>query len=253
MKKVSLATVLENQPIAQGIYRMELSRTEPVNTIPGQFVNVYPDDGVHLLPRPVSICRADGHLLTLVYRVVGAGTGLMSGLQEGDAIRISDPLGNGFTLPEDGNVLLVGGGVGVPPLLGAGIAARAKGIDVTAVMGYRSELFLREEFEQAGKLNIATDDGSTGYHGTVVELLRSMHIPANATVLSCGPKPMLRALVEYCTEKELPVQVSLEERMGCGYGACVGCVCRLEQNGTVVQKRVCKDGPVFNGREVIFS
>ncbi|MBQ7091099.1 MAG: dihydroorotate dehydrogenase electron transfer subunit, partial [Clostridia bacterium] len=96
------------------------------------------------------------------------------------------------------------------------------------------------------------DDGSAGYHGTVVDLLRNSDIPADTTVLSCGPKPMLKALVGYCEEKSLPVQVSLEERMGCGFGACVGCVCKLNQNGEIVQKRVCKDGPVFNGSEVIF-
>ncbi len=252
MKKVSIATVRENTPIAQGIYRIELELPEEVSVTPGQFVNVYPDDGAHLLPRPISICRADGRRLTLVYRAVGAGTGLMSRLHEGDTIRVSDPLGNGFTLPESGNVLLVGGGVGVPPLLGTAIAARAKGLGVMAALGYRSELFLKEEFEREGKLLIATDDGSAGHHGTVVELLRASSIPADTTVLSCGPKLMLRALVEYCAEAGLPVQVSLEERMGCGYGACVGCVCRLMQNGAVVQKRVCKDGPVFNGSEVIF-
>ena len=252
MKKISVAVIKENILIAPDIYRMELELAEDINAIPGQFVNVYPDDGAHLLPRPISICRAEDNKLTLVYRAVGAGTKLMSGLTEGDTLRVSDPLGNGFTLPESGTVLLVGGGVGVPPMLGTAIAAKAKGLNVIAAHGYRSELFLKEEFEQVGQLLIATDDGSAGYHGTVVDLLRNSDIPTDTTVLSCGPKPMLKALVQYCEEKGLPVQVSLEERMGCGFGACVGCVCRLNRNGSIVQKRVCKDGPVFNGSEVIF-
>ncbi|MBR5291982.1 MAG: dihydroorotate dehydrogenase electron transfer subunit [Clostridia bacterium] len=252
MKKISVAGIKENMLIAPDIYRMELELSEDINALPGQFVNVYLDDGAHLLPRPISICRAEDNRLTLVYRAVGVGTKIMAGLTEGDTLRVSDPLGNGFTLPESGTVLLVGGGVGVPPMLGTAIAAKAKGLNVIAAHGYRSELFLKEEFERVGQLLIATDDGSAGYHGTVVELLRSSDIPADTTVLSCGPKPMLKALVQYCEEKGLPVQVSLEERMGCGFGACVGCVCKLNQNGNIVQKRVCKDGPVFNGSEVIF-
>lgn len=252
MKKVSVASIKENVLIAPDIYRMELELTEDANAIPGQFVNVYLEDGAHLLPRPISICRAFDNRLTLVYRAVGVGTGIMSRLTEGGTIRASDPLGNGFTLPESGTVLLVGGGVGVPPLLGAGIAAKAKGLDVIAALGYRSELFLKDEFQQVGELLIATDDGSAGYHGTVVDLLKKIDIPADTAVISCGPKPMLKALAAYCKEAGLPLQVSLEERMGCGFGACVGCVCRLDQGGVIVQKRVCKDGPVFDGSEVIF-
>ncbi len=252
MKKISEAIIKKNMLIAPDIYRMELELAQDVNALPGQFVNVYLDDGAHLLPRPISICRAEGNNLTLVYRAVGAGTKIMAGLTEGDTLRVSDPLGNGFTLPESGTVLVVGGGVGVPPMLGTAIAAKARGLKVMAAVGYRSELFLNEEFEQTAELLIATDDGSAGYHGTVVDMLRGSDIPADTTVLSCGPKPMLKALVEYCQEAGFPVQVSLEERMGCGFGACVGCVCKLNQNGSVVQKRVCKDGPVFNGSEVIF-
>ena len=252
MKKISAAAIKENILIAPDIYRMELTLAGEINAVPGQFVNVYLDDGAHLLPRPISICRAEGNCLTLVYRSVGAGTNIMAGLTGGDTLRVSDPLGNGFTLPESGAVLLVGGGVGVPPMLGTAVAAKAKGLNVIAAHGYRSELFLKEEFEQVCQLLIATDDGSAGFHGTVVDLLRHTELPADTTVLSCGPKPMLKALVEFCEERGLPVQVSLEERMGCGFGACVGCVCKLNQSGNIVQKRVCKDGPVFDGSEVIF-
>ena len=150
-------------------------------------------------------------------------------------------------------MLLVGGGVGAPLLLGTADAAREKGLAVTAVLGYRSQLFLKDEFDAVcDRVCIATDDGSHGYHGNVVALLGETELPENTTVLACGPTPMLRALTAFCKEKNLPLQVSLEARMGCGYGACVGCVVKLEVNGETVQKRVCKDGPVFNGWEVCF-
>lgn len=256
MKQVYFARIAQNRRIAPDIFEMKLclpDGAEPARA--GQFVNVYLDDGAHLLPRPISICRREGDALTLVYRVVGEGTGRMASMQAGEALRVSSPLGNGYALPEMGHVLLVGGGVGVPPLLAAAHACRARGLTVTAALGYRDALFLQDEFTAAtDALCIATEDGSAGFHGNVVQLLERETIPTNTTVLACGPKPMLRALAGFCKAKGLPLQVSLEERMGCGYGACVGCVCKLMQkNGTVVQRRVCKDGPVFDGSEVIFE
>ncbi len=255
MKRIVTAQIEGNAPIAPDIYQLALrlpDAAEPAR--PGQFVNVYLADGAHLLPRPISVCREEGAALTLVYRAVGEGTRRMAALRPEEPLRVSSPLGNGFALPQRGHVLLVGGGVGVPPLLQAAHAAKAEGFSVTAALGYRDALFLREEFAAAcGALWIATEDGSAGFHGTVVRLLEGEAIPPDTAVLACGPKPMLRALAAFCALRALPLQVSLEERMGCGYGACVGCVCKLKQNGAVVQKRVCKDGPVFDGSEVIFE
>ncbi len=257
MKRIMMARVEGNAALTPDIFRMELrlpDSAEPAGA--GQFVNVYLDDGAHLLPRPISVCRQERDMLTLVYRVVGEGTGKLAALPAGALLRISSPLGNGYTLPERGHVLLVGGGVGVPPLLGAALACRERGLAVTAAVGYRdkSGLFLAEELAAAcGAFHLATDDGSAGFRGNAVQLLGSLTLPEDTTVLSCGPKPMLRALADFCAEHGLPLQVSLEERMGCGFGACVGCVCKLSQNGETVQKRVCKDGPVFDGSEVIFS
>ena len=150
MKKISAAVIKENILIAPDIYRMELTLPEDINALPGQFVNVYLDDGAHLLPRPISICRAEGKSLTLVYRAVGVGTKIMSGLTEGDTLRVSDPLGNGFALPESGTVLLVGGGVGVPPMLGTAIAAKAKGLNVIAAYK-KNEKYGEKDFADAAR------------------------------------------------------------------------------------------------------
>ena len=239
MKRVIAARLAENAGLAPEIFRMVLRLPEgEMPARAGQFVNVYLEDGAHLLPRPISVCRQEGNALTLVYRAVGAGT----------------RLGNGYTLPERGHVRLVGGGVGVPPLVQAAYEAKAKGLHVTAALGYRDALFLQREFADAcDALAIATEDGSAGFHGNVVQLLMAQALPEDTAVLACGPKPMLRALQAFCAARKLPLQVSLEERMGCGYGACVGCVCKLRRNGAIVQKRVCKDGPVFDGSEVVFE
>ena len=255
MKRVIAARLAENAGLAPEIFRMVLRLPEgEMPARAGQFVNVYLEDGAHLLPRPISVCRQEGNALTLVYRAVGAGTRHMAQLQPGAEVRISSPLGNGYTLPERGHVLLVGGGVGVPPLVQAAYEAKAKGLHVTAALGYRDALFLQREFADAcDALAIATEDGSAGFHGNVVQLLMAQALPEDTAVLACGPKPMLRALQAFCAARKLPLQVSLGERMGCGYGACVGCVCKLRRNGAIVQKRVCKDGPVFDGSEVVFE
>lgn len=255
MKRIVTAKIAENAPLTLDVFKLLLrlpGGDEPAR--PGQFVNVYLDDGAHLLPRPISVCRQEGSMLTLVYRAVGEGTRKMAALQPGETLRVSSPLGNGYALPERGHVLLVGGGVGVPPLLQTAYAAKEKGLHVTVAVGYRDALFLEQEFRAAADaFHFATDDGSAGFHGNAVQLLETLALSEGTVVLACGPKPMLRTLQRFCMERTLPLQVSLEERMGCGYGACVGCVCKLRQNGAILQKRVCKDGPVFDGSEVIFE
>lgn len=253
MKEIMTCKVVENRSIAPEIHQITFELPVEQQLCPGQFANVYLNDPSRLLPRPIGISRLQGTKLQLVYRTVGGGTALMAKMQPGETLRLSPPLGKGYDLPESGHVLLVGGGVGAPLLLGTADAAREKGLGVTAVLGYRSQLFLKDEFDAVcDKVCIATDDGSHGYHGNVVALLGETELPENTTVLACGPTPMLRALTAFCKEKNLPLQVSLEARMGCGYGACVGCVVKLDVNGETVQKRVCKDGPVFNGWEVCF-
>ena len=235
----------------------------------GQFVSFYPDDPSKLLPRPISICDINTRLdaVRFVYRVVGGGTQILSRLKTGDCIRTLGPLGNGFPLKEaEGKrVLLVGGGLGVPPMLGCAHLLRlpvepCAGPEnpvlppkaVSIAVGYRRDLFLYEELKEAGAVYVSTDDGSFGVHGTVVDAIRTMPYPSDV-VFACGPKPMLRAAAAYAREKGIPCWVSMEERMACGIGACLACVCKTKTDDPhygVPYRRICKDGPVFNAEDL---
>ncbi len=218
----------------------------------GQFVELYPDNGVNLLARPISICAIDAENgnIRLVFRIVGKGTEIFSRLSAGDKIRVLGPCGNGFS-PGEGRAVLVGGGIGVPPLLET--CRQLKG-EKTVVLGFRdkSDVILCDEFEALGaKVYIATDNGSLGFKGNVVELMKSENITGDM-IYSCGPKIMLKFLSDYAKERGIACLVSLEERMACGIGACVGCVVKIKDGDGWTHKKVCKDGPVFDGREVIW-
>ena len=240
--------------IAKDIYSLWL-KTDKIaaQARPGQFVSVYCNDGGHLLPRPISLCEINQEkgTLRLVYRVVGKGTEMFAALKAGDSVEVLGPLGNGFPMEEaEGKrVFLIGGGIGVPPMLET--AKQLKGEPVL-VMGYRDELFLTDEMKKAGELVIATEDGSAGTKGNVLDAIRENDLKADM-IFACGPKPMLRALKAYGLENNIPCYVSMEERMACGVGACLGCVCQsteVDDHSQVKNKRVCKDGPVFLSTEV---
>ncbi len=258
MKKIIVGTVKEKEQLTQNIFKLTIHAPKIAQAaIAGQFVNIYPKDKSTLLPRPISICNTNGtDTVNLVIAVVGKGTAEFSSYDTTDKIYISTPLGNGFDIEKAStakNVAVVGGGVGVPPML---VLAKelSKKANVTAFLGYRTDTFLVDEFKAFCKeVHIATDDGSVGLKGNVVQLIKEN--PLFEYYFSCGPKPMLKALSEYLTYKNVPVQVSLEERMGCGYGACVGCVCKItsENKEQAVQKKVCTDGPVFFGSEVVWN
>ena len=249
-KKVVLGKILLNDCIEKDVYKMVIQQEEAAkNVAPGQFVNLYTKSESMLLPRPISICEVGDDTLTLVYGVVGQGTKEFSSYVAGDTIKLTTALGNGFTPAEAAVHVLVGGGIGVPPLVE--LAKHLKGSKI-AVIGFREAPFLVERLEELGvKVYVATDNGAHGFKGNVVDLMESEDIVGDY-YYSCGPKPMLRALTSWCESKGKPVQVSLEERMGCGYGACVGCVCKTKAANEVgyEQKKVCKDGPVFLGSEV---
>ena len=249
------STVIEQKMIADGICSMWLDAKEvAVQAKPGQFISVYSNDKSRVLPRPISICEIDREkgTLRIVYRVVGKGTEEFSKAEAGDSFEILGPLGNGFPIEEakGKKVLMIGGGIGVPPML-----QTAKEIEGEAIIvsGYRNQdLFLKEELESAGTLFIATEDGSVGTKGNVVDAIRENQIEADM-MFACGPKPMLRALKNYALEKGIPCWISMEERMACGVGACLGCVCQsteVDDHSHVHNKRVCKDGPVFLSTEV---
>ncbi len=248
--------VLSQECLSEGVYSMIIKTKIGAMCSAGQFVSVYTKDASRLLPRPISICsfNAEEETLRLVYRVAGEGTKQFSEYKEGDTVRLLGPLGNGFTL-EGKHPLLVGGGIGVPPMLGLAEAYKAAvpEAQVSLVMGYRNaDTFLEEELRENGTLYIATDDGSLGTHGTVIDAIKENSVECDA-ILACGPKPMLRALKEYAAENNIPCWISMEERMACGIGACLGCVCKtteIDDHSKVHNKRVCADGPVFNAKEV---
>ena len=249
-------TILSQECIGKDIYSMWLeTKTIAEQAKPGQFVSVYTRDGSKLLPRPISLCEIDKEkkALRLVYRVTGKNTGTesFSRLHKNVTLEVLGPLGNGFPLDEakGKKVFLMGGGIGVTPML-----ETMKQLDAekTAILGYRDELFLNDEFEKNGKVYIATEDGSAGTKGNVMDAIRENRLEADV-IFACGPKPMLRAIKAYALEKGIPCWISMEERMACGVGACLGCVCQsteVDGHSHVHNKRVCKDGPVFLSTEV---
>ena len=250
------AVVLEQKEIASGIFRLVLQTKEiAAQAKAGQFVSVYSKDPSKLLPRPISLCEIDTTkgTLTLVYRVTGENTGTeeFSRLQKDDTVRILGPLGNGFPVDAaDGKkAFLIGGGIGIPPILQL---AREMKADKQMVLGFRDSLFLMDEFQAEGQVYVATEDGSAGTKGNVLDAICANGLSADI-IYACGPTPMLRALKAYAEEHEMVCYVSMEERMACGIGACLACVCKTKDkdaHSNVNNKRICKEGPVFDAREV---
>lgn len=219
---------------------------------PGQFVHIRCGEGL-LLRRPISVCSCmedePDDLLSIVFEVRGEGTRWLAGRELGDSLDVLGLAGNGFDLKPEGRYLLVGGGIGIPPMLGC---AQYTGGRATAILGGRSrDKIILEDFfrEDCAKVLCATDDGSLGHHGFVDALVRRELSEDRGYdgVLACGPKPMLRNVAKVAEEFGVPCQVSMEERMGCGVGACLVCACDMADGS---RKHVCKDGPVFDSKEV---
>lgn len=254
MKIKECCTVISQECIAKDIYSMWISTKAIAREAkPGQFVSVYTKDASRLLPRPISLCEIDREkdALRIVYRIAGDGTREFSRLRAGDTIDILGPLGNGFPLEEakGKRVMLMGGGIGIPPMLETAKAIQGEKIIVS---GYRDELFLTEELNAAGQLYLATEDGSAGTKGNVLDAVKANRLEADL-IFACGPTPMLRAIKAYALNKGIPCWVSMEEKMACGIGACLACVCKsteVDGHSQVHNKRICKDGPVFLSTEV---
>lgn len=247
------AVILCQDKIAADVYSIWF-QTEKIAkaAVPGQFIAAYCKEGSRLLPRPISICETEKEKgrLRIVYRIAGEGTKEISAYRPSMELKIMGPLGNGYTLKEK-KALLIGGGIGIPPMLEL---AKNLNCEKEIVLGYRNglEMFLKEEFKKYGNLTIATDDGSAGIKGTVLDAVRENALKADM-IYACGPTPMLRAVKVYAEEQGVEAQISLEERMACGIGACLACVCQskeVDEHSNVHNKRVCKDGPVFDTREV---
>ncbi len=302
MSKIKMtANVIKQEMIAHDIHSLWIQAEEiAAQARAGQFLSVYTKDASKLLPRPISICEIDREAgaLRLVYRIAGGGTREFAGYRAGGTVTVLGPLGNGFPeIAADRHAFLIGGGIGIPPMLEL---AKELSCEKTAVLGYRdAQLFLKEEFESYAKVVVATEDGSVGAKGNVLDAIREQGLldgcaqgqfsaadsietsrllsgtagasksaedtfetnqksagdPQSAApvILACGPTPMLRTLKAFAAEHRIECWLSLEERMACGVGACLACVCQTGQvdaHSNVHNKRICKDGPVFEAGEV---
>ncbi|MBR6809227.1 MAG: dihydroorotate dehydrogenase electron transfer subunit [Clostridia bacterium] len=242
--KQSLFTIRENTSLTHDVFRMVLSGDTSAVTASGQFVNIQLDG--FFLRRPISVCDYDESTLTLIYKVVGQGTEKMSAMQPGEKLDILTGLGNGYNLEKSGEKpVLLGGGVGVPPLYNLCKKLIAKGAQPTVILGFnkKEEVFCEEDFKALGAhVIVTTVDGSYGVKGFVTDALKDVEYTFFYT---CGPEPMLRAIGKAAATKG---QYSFEERMGCGFGACMGCSCKTLTGN----KRICKEGPVMESEEIIW-
>ena len=242
--KQGIFTVTENRKIASSVFEMTLSGDTSAITAPGQFVNIQLDG--FFLRRPISVCDCEDGTLRLIYKVVGKGTEAMSGLTSGTELDVLTGLGNGYHTEVGGDrPLLLGGGVGVPPMYMLCKKLLAEGKDVTVILGFNteSEVFYEEEFKALGaKVLVTTADGSKGIKGFVTDAMNEVDY---SYFYTCGPEPMLKAVYNKSTTSG---QLSFEERMGCGFGACMGCSCKTKYGN----KRICKDGPVLVKEEIIW-
>lgn len=248
-KKTGVITSQEQ--LTKDVFSMWIEEKEIAQAAkPGQFLSLYCKNGSRLLPRPISICEIDegNGRLRLVYRVVGKGTEEFASFNGGDTIEVMGPLGNGFHL-EGGKAILIGGGIGIPPMLE--LAKQLK-CEKDIVLGYRDITFLEEDFKTYGNVYIATEDGSKGNKGNVIDAIKANGLTGDI-IYACGPGPMLKGIKAYATEQGIKAQLSLEEKMACGVGACLACVCKSKEKDhhtNVNNKRICKDGPVFYVEEI---
>lgn len=246
--------ILCKREIAKGAFDMTiLCPAIAAMAVPGQFVHVKAEG--FTLRRPISICAIDAEkgTIRIVFEVRGKGTAEIAANAEGGMLDIMAPLGNGFTLlDKSAKAVLVGGGIGTPPMVDL---AQHYGANATAIVGFRSaaHCILTADFEQAGAPCIlCTDDGSAGLHGLVTVPLRERLAAGNTDIVyACGPTPMLKAVAALAKEFDVRCQLSLEERMGCGVGACLVCACKTVRHGEENYEHVCKNGPVFESSEVV--
>ena len=244
MKEIKFI-IIENKPLTDSVYRLRLGGDTSAITAPGQFVNIKLDG--KFLRRPISVCDRSGSMLTLIYKTVGTGTEQLSTMKKGEQLDILTGLGNGYDLrPSGDRPLLIGGGVGVPPLFALADDLLQKGCKVTAILGFNTadEIFYADEFRMLGaEVFITTVDGSAGIKGFVTDAMKALDY---SYFYACGPEPMLKAV--YRTSKT-EGQLSFEKRMGCGFGACMGCSCRTVTSW----KRICKEGPVLRKEEILWE
>ena len=243
--KQSIFTVLSNEALTDSVYKMILSGDTSAITAPGQFVNIQLSG--QFLRRPISVCDYDATTLTIIYKVVGKGTAQLSAMATGTTLDILTGLGNGYDLTVSGeNPVLLGGGVGVPPMYNLAKKLIAEGKNISVILGFntKSEVFYEEMFKALGcSVTVTTVDGSYGVKGFVTTALENMDY---SYFYTCGPEPMLKAVYK---SSRTSGQMSFEERMGCGFGACMGCSCKTLTG----YKRICKEGPVMRKEEILWE
>lgn len=234
--------ILSNEKIAKDVYKMILEGDTQYITAPGQFINIKLND--KFLRRPISVCDCDDSTITIIYKVVGSGTEYMSTLEEGEILDILTGLGNGYDISKSTKPLLIGGGVGVPPLYLLAKKLIAAGQSPVVILGFntKDEIFYEDEFKSIGcDVRVTTVDGSYGIKGFVTDAFPDDY----DYFYTCGPMPMFRAIEKVAVTSG---QYSFEERMGCGFGACMGCSCKTKYGS----KRICKDGPVLEREEIVW-
>lgn len=255
MYKQGKYPIISKQAVAKGIFDLTIKCPEIAEiTKAGQFAQVSAEG--FFLRRPISICDIDKEkgTIRLVFEVRGKGTDKISELNKGDSIDIIAPLGNGFKVIDGKKAICIGGGIGTPPMVGI---AKEYGKNATVISGFRSAnaVILQDDFKAQGNETIlCTDDGTSGIHGFVTDALKEkLQTEKPDIIYACGPMPMLKAVVTIAEEYGIESQVSLEQRMACGVGACLVCVCRTVKDGKEIFSHVCTDGPVFDGKEVDFN
>jgi dihydroorotate dehydrogenase electron transfer subunit len=261
-EKIQLASIVDNRPLASDVYHLTLKAPKiAAEAKPGQFVMVKVAPGLEpTLRRPFSLHRLDREAgqVEIIYQVVGKGTDILTERKPGEQIEVLGPLGRGFCLKEGKRIGLVGGGMGIAPLLAVAEQAVQEGREVVAFLGARTGDYLlaQEKFERLGQVFVVTDDGSVGEKALVSKPLEEyLENQQLDLLLACGPTPMLKALTGIVEAQGIPTQLSLEQRMGCGVGACLGCAFPVKADTPegYTYKRVCHDGPVFWAHEVLFS
>lgn len=247
-----LGEVLENMPLTRDVYEMAILAPEFAGEAkPGQFVEIKCGE-LPLLRRPISIYDVDKEkgVFRLIYQIRGDGTKKLSQMSPGGKIDLLGPLGKGFTITS-GKGILIGGGIGVPPLYYLGKEIKKQGGNIISILGFNDKdtLYGEEAFAELGDIHVATMDGSYGVKGHIGAVLENLPVEKNTTLYACGPEPMLNYVKMFGENKNLDVELSLEAYMGCGVGACLSCVCE-KKDGSYA--RVCTDGPVFKGKDVVF-
>lgn len=240
----SYFTILTNEKIAKSTYRMTLEGDTSAITAPGQFINIKLS-GLYLR-RPMSICDYNDNTMTVIYKVIGKGTELLTTMKKGEKLDVLSGLGNGFNPENSGETpMLIGGGCGVPPLYNLAKKLKSKGCKITAILGFdtKESVFFEEEMKEfCDRVYVTTNDGSYGTKGFVTDIAKDIDC---SYFYTCGPEPMLKAVYNATTSSG---ELSFEERMGCGFGACMGCSCETKYGS----KRICKDGPVLTKEEIIW-